>query len=455
LVEVNRRYCQYAVFKAARSPKEAPILHFGGPLEMVLLGVAPAPMAGKEFEVRVAIGTRSRTGHLAMVRHDRKLQSAADGEEPGGRCASAGGVPATASGSVNRPVTADVFIKHGQVSPTKEKEERLQMPPREDDAAARAYYADRYDVVCEYGFVTKPPIRLNDHNPKCQTARRGRFCRRGTDTMTFAKKAHAVSELLGNKTIRSMNECDDCNTYFATEFEVHLGNWSQFPRSVAQVKGKGGAPAYENPSETMRLSNDGGKLSIFLTDKSLFEKAKAADGPFAFDLPSDAPSPKFVPFRAAKALVKCACSICPLEDLPQCRRAIDWLMTGKGLSISNFPILIGFTPGPPTAFTSKAWLLRRKGPGHEPYLWCVIQYLNYRLQFLVPGCPIDAPIFAGGRTTIPARHFRPAEIPFDWPLGETEYYLDDWSSEVERESSVKVGFHVLKAWVVSEPTAPS
>jgi hypothetical protein len=43
---------------------------------MVLLGVTPAPMAGKEWEVRAVIGTRSSTGHLAMVRHDRKLSPA-------------------------------------------------------------------------------------------------------------------------------------------------------------------------------------------------------------------------------------------------------------------------------------------------------------------------------------------------------------------------------------------
>jgi HNH endonuclease len=149
------------------------------------------------------------------------------------------------------------------------------MSPREVDEVARAYYAERYEVLCDYGFVTKPPIRLNDHNPKDQTARKCRFCGRGKDQAKFSKIAHAVSELLGNKTIRSMNECDDCNEHFATEFEVHLGNWSQFPRSVAQVKGKGGAPAYANPSNSMRLSNDGGKLAIFLTDKSLFEKANS------------------------------------------------------------------------------------------------------------------------------------------------------------------------------------
>jgi hypothetical protein len=78
MVEVGKRYVQYANFKAeALPPDAAPVIHFGGPLEMAFLGAAPQE-GGKEVEVRAVIGTRSQTGHLAMVRHDRKLAPGAD-----------------------------------------------------------------------------------------------------------------------------------------------------------------------------------------------------------------------------------------------------------------------------------------------------------------------------------------------------------------------------------------
>jgi hypothetical protein len=80
LVDVNKQYCQYANFKSsATSPKDAPVLHFGGPLEVVLLNTA-APLAapGKERELNVVIGTKSTTGHVTMIRHDRKLAPKAD-----------------------------------------------------------------------------------------------------------------------------------------------------------------------------------------------------------------------------------------------------------------------------------------------------------------------------------------------------------------------------------------
>jgi hypothetical protein len=79
LVDVNKRYCQYAAFKAsAESPKDAPVIHFGGPLEMVLLGKRALPAPGKEQEIAAGIGTKSPTGHLATVRHDRGLAPKVD-----------------------------------------------------------------------------------------------------------------------------------------------------------------------------------------------------------------------------------------------------------------------------------------------------------------------------------------------------------------------------------------
>jgi hypothetical protein len=80
MVEVDKRYCQYATFKnSATSLKGAPVIHFGGPLEMILLGDdLPLAGPGKEREIAAVVGTRSATGHLAMVRHDRNLSPKAD-----------------------------------------------------------------------------------------------------------------------------------------------------------------------------------------------------------------------------------------------------------------------------------------------------------------------------------------------------------------------------------------
>lgn len=80
------------------------------------------------------------------------------------------------------------------------------------------------------------------------------------------------------------------------------------------------------------------------------------------------------------------------------------------LRVSNFLVLHGLTPGPPEAFNSKVILLCRKGGGPEPYLWCVLQSLNHRVQLFVPGCPADDQIFGRGAATIPAWHYRLPEL---------------------------------------------
>lgn len=50
----------------------------GGHEKMVLLGEGALPAPGKEQEIAAAVGTKSPTGHLAMVRHDRDLAPKAD-----------------------------------------------------------------------------------------------------------------------------------------------------------------------------------------------------------------------------------------------------------------------------------------------------------------------------------------------------------------------------------------
>jgi hypothetical protein len=80
LVDVKKQYCQWAVFRATAGPaKDAPVIHFGGPLAMILVADdIPIPARGKERQMGAVIGTRSPTGHLAMVRNDRNLAPNAD-----------------------------------------------------------------------------------------------------------------------------------------------------------------------------------------------------------------------------------------------------------------------------------------------------------------------------------------------------------------------------------------
>ncbi|HVU87576.1 MAG TPA: hypothetical protein VHD36_09650 [Pirellulales bacterium] len=305
-------------------------------------------------------------------------------------------------------------------------------------------------MVVDYPFVTKRLTWIIDHDPSDPAGQRCRFCGRAKseDVIFKKKKAHAIPECLGNKTIRTKNECIDCNSRFGEGIENHLGNRLDFLRSVTQVKGKDGAPSYKTPSGTMGIEHPKGKQHFVLTNKELFEKAAAAGGAsFSFELPTDALSAKHIPLEAFKALVKIACSICPRTQLSECRPAIQWIMTGESPYPPAALVLKSFRSGPSDAFKSRVVLLRRKQPNIEPYLWCMLQVLNHGFQFFVPFCPADTQILKG-RVTIPAMPYCPMSTPIDPPHDKFEWRQEDWSSSKTGQISYKAGFHVQKAWVV-------
>jgi len=226
---------------------------------------------------------------------------------------------------------------------------------------AIAYYDSRYDIVVDYPLVADHPLRLSDHADGKQ--RLCRFCRRAVPEVTFNNDAHAVPEFLGNKSLISMNECDSCNTLLADRYEDHLAKWFGPLRTVSQIHGKSGVPTYQD-----KKREHGGRIRIEMGDDGLHFTLVDADlmgqlsngGPMAFSLPVDTPSQPYIPIRAAMALVKAACSMCPPGELNQCNAAMDWLMWRVRARASMFPVLHAFTPGPNPYYTGRIMLLRRK-----------------------------------------------------------------------------------------------
>ena len=116
---------------------------------------------------------------------------------------------------------------------------------------AVSYYDEHYEIIFHAPFLSDAKTRIQDHVEPA--GRLCRFCGKGVPEVSFSKTAHAVPEFLGNRDILSMNECDTCNDYFATQYEDHLSKWSQYPRALSQIKGKKKKPTFKNPTETLRV----------------------------------------------------------------------------------------------------------------------------------------------------------------------------------------------------------
>ncbi len=322
------------------------------------------------------------------------------------------------------------------------------LSPRQLDGLA--YYESRYDIILDQPLVADRPFQRRDH--LSEQDRRCRFCGLSSPNVTFRSVSHAVPEFLGNKSLISLNECDGCNKLLANNYEDHLAKWFGPLRAISQISGKGGVPTYKDKGIDqggrirIEMADCGLKLSIVGTDlNAQFDKA----GPHAFTLPVETPSQPYVPIRAAMALVKAACSLCPAEELHECATAIDWLMARLSARISKFPVLFAFTPGPNPYVTGRVMMLRRKVNEPIPYLWCIIATANYRFQFFVPFCPSDTGHDRRSEYSFQARHF---PIPFsdDWQYGPTQFGMLDLAGEEAVVNNPKVTLNVDRAEVVND-----
>jgi len=310
----------------------------------------------------------------------------------------------------------------------------MNLSKQQNDAGV--FYDQHYSIVFDSELTVGRHIKLADQEDL--KTRICRFCGLGRPDVTFRKIAHAVPELLGNKSLVSQNECDVCNEKLADEYEDSLSKWFGPMRTVSQIRGKSGVPTYKNKDVRIEMGENGLEIGIVAEDLESFLNF---DGPFTFKIPVPTPSQSYVPLRAAKALLKVACSICPPKLLNECQPTIDWLMSRMDARLSMFPVLFAFTPGPNPYGDGKVLLLRRKSDAKLPFLWCVLATANYRFQFLVPFCPLDTWITPGDSVRLTLPHL-PDVFGDTWPHGKTQFSLFDWSGTeaVVREQSIS--FHV-------------
>lgn len=75
-----------------------------------------------------------------------------------------------------------------------------------------------------------------------------RFCKTQKNKSNFKKKAHAVAECIGNKTLRTKYECDECNDHFSKNEENELSKLFKFYKAIRGIGGKHGKTKLEHLS---------------------------------------------------------------------------------------------------------------------------------------------------------------------------------------------------------------
>ena len=174
------------------------------------------------------------------------------------------------------------------------------------------------------------------HNASCSLTKIGhkeysqrvcRFCgRTESDGVTFRKKAHAISELIGNKSLILCDECDDCNGGIVNKMENSVATYFKALRPLLGIHGKSGIPSYKkNELEIGQMSP--GHVNVMVGQQNL-KVTHLEDGGLKMNVKVDCG--KYVPQHIYRLICKYALSVLPDHefDMSTFEDLRNWILTG-------------------------------------------------------------------------------------------------------------------------------
>jgi hypothetical protein len=218
-----------------------------------------------------------------------------------------------------------------------------------------------------------------------------RYCHRSPPDVTFRAEAHAAPELLGVGALVSPDECDTCNELFSRTLDDSLGKYLGASRTLSQLRGKGGVPAYKakDGSLVIRLGAEG--LQVRSAENAGLVQVDSAAGTIRFQYERQ----PYIPVCVYKAFVKMAVAIMPEHELAAFQDTISWLLeppeSQTAAFFSPLALLVGFVPGQLPTPGAIFMVLRRTGRADElPYCVFIAAFGNFIFELVVPSRQHDA-----------------------------------------------------------------
>ena len=233
-----------------------------------------------------------------------------------------------------------------------------------------AFYELNYTAIAAHIQEKTRKIWLGD-----RTSRRCRFCVRTEQSgqASFRLEAHGFPKLIGNRTLFSNYECDDCNTYFGSGIENQLGIYLKPYRALAAIRGHKGYPEIKSEKDGWRIWRDLEGLHVHHASDRRIAEFNEHDKTLEISLPRDA----YRPLDVYKAFVKMALTLAPEDEVQNFKTALTWIKGGSDLPFIPPTVSTTFVEGPPVEAMS-ALLLRRLTDGRElPYLMAYGKRLSF------------------------------------------------------------------------------
>lgn len=253
------------------------------------------------------------------------------------------------------------------------------------------YYLENYNCIFTYVHNMEETQPIIDYSDKVC-----RFCGKRYPEVKFKKKAHAVSELLGNKEFVLKNECDNCNIFFGHKLEDDLGKYIGLSRTLSQIFGKEGVPSYKAKDGSWRIdyTNKGPVIQMKENATDIEEIGNS----IVFHAVRDS----YTPIAVYKALVKMSLSLLPYDKMPSFMDTVAWIKEDSHI-VSKFNMdkyahmIERFIPGPKPLQLRASGFLRKNDALKIPYYLFLLEFANYSYQIIVP-CEVKDSILAGQET---------------------------------------------------------
>ena len=297
---------------------------------------------------------------------------------------------------------------HGVSSARPTKARNMQHLPPELEILR--FYDATYDLLCAY--LVRPGER---RVLGCRANRSCRFCGRSEPNASFRNKAHAIPEALGNKSLFTNYECDDCNHLFGTTIENDLGAYTGPDRVFGRVRGKRGFPSLKQHGTSerpWRVDVDEGVLHFTEYDDDPLVETVHERNRAELVVTRDA----YTPIAVFKAFVRIGLTLMPQDELASFRDALDWIReTGHACrGPLRLPATDTFQPGPmPNDVIGAAVLRRKAGVGNVPYAFLVLIFGNRQYQVCIPSAVQDRELFGTA--------FQMAALPTVFGVDPAEY----------------------------------
>lgn len=253
---------------------------------------------------------------------------------------------------------------------------------------------ENYIPIAVYHLNEEKEIMLGDPTAK----RICRFCGRSEPDVTFKKVAHAIPHFIGNRVLKSLYECDDCNGNMFSPMESHFSRFMNIYHTLYHVSKGGKVPVYRNnSSEKSKIEIEDGNIKM--------ECVEGEDLESVFDKKNKTVTIKakrsYVPMDVYKIFVKMALTIMPEDEMSHFKYTLEWLLGKKNFK-ENLILIERRYDGLENPFDFVSCMLFKRKPKHKDnvpaYLFC-LAYYNFFFQAYIPFCDEDKSL--NGNVTVP------------------------------------------------------